>query len=370
MGLMAAVLVGLLAGLWAALVRVGWELPTLTDSLTGVHGPLMIVGVLGTLIGLERAVALAGVNQSKLHISFAGPVITAVGALLLILVGAQPIPKLLLLVGNVILVIIFGYILQRHTALHAIVMTIGAVFQMIGTFAWLLGSPVYQVVYCWIAFLVLTIVGERLELSRVRHLSPLSYRLFAISTGLYCAAVLTTFINLGIGIRFTGFATILLVLWLFRYDIATQTIRKTGQPRFIAACLLAGYSWLMVSGIFGVISGAVYAGFEYDALLHSALLGFVFSMIFGHVLVILPAVLGRFVTYRPVFYGYLVAFHVAVAIRILGDLLWQATVRMWGGLFDVLALLAFLTVVVQAARTSAQPGKPAIRVNSHAQKRG
>ncbi len=358
--LMAAILVGLLAGLWAALTRVGWAMPTLTEPLTGVHGPLMIVGVLGTLIGLERAVALAGVDQNKLHLSYVGPIITAAGALLLIVVGAQPVAKVLLLLGNIALVIIFGYILKRHTALHTIVMTAGAVFQGIGTFAWLLGSPIYQVVYCWIAFLVLTIVGERLELSRVRRLSPLSTRLFAISAVLYGVAVLSTFVNLGMGIRVTGIATILLVLWLFRYDVATQTIRKTGQPRFIAACLLAGYSWLMLSGIFGVLSGAVYAGFGYDALLHSVLLGFVFSMIFGHVLVILPAVLGRFITYRPAFYGYLIVFHASIAIRILGDLLWQASARMWGGLFDVLALLAFLVAIVHAARTSTQPRKPVI----------
>ena len=48
----------LLAALWAGLMRLGWQLPALTPSLALAHGPLMISGFLGTLITLERAVAM------------------------------------------------------------------------------------------------------------------------------------------------------------------------------------------------------------------------------------------------------------------------------------------------------------------------
>ena len=47
----------LIAGLYGALGRLGWTLPA-GDSLAALHGPLMISGLFGTLIGLERAVAL------------------------------------------------------------------------------------------------------------------------------------------------------------------------------------------------------------------------------------------------------------------------------------------------------------------------
>ena len=47
----------LLAAIRAGLLRMGWVLPSL-GSLTAAHGPLMVCGFLGTLIGLERAVAL------------------------------------------------------------------------------------------------------------------------------------------------------------------------------------------------------------------------------------------------------------------------------------------------------------------------
>jgi len=48
----------LLAALWGGLARLGWPLPLLTSTLPPNHGPLMVTVFLGTLIGLERAVAL------------------------------------------------------------------------------------------------------------------------------------------------------------------------------------------------------------------------------------------------------------------------------------------------------------------------
>src|SRR5262245_13522300 len=50
--------ISLLTGLWAGLARMGWLLPAPNSLFVLVHGPLMVVGFLGTLIGLERAVTL------------------------------------------------------------------------------------------------------------------------------------------------------------------------------------------------------------------------------------------------------------------------------------------------------------------------
>ena len=55
-------LLTLLAAAWAGLLRIGWVLPT-TDGLAAGHGPLMVSGFLGTLIGLEHAVALAALGR-------------------------------------------------------------------------------------------------------------------------------------------------------------------------------------------------------------------------------------------------------------------------------------------------------------------
>lgn len=51
------VVIVLLGGLWAALIRIGWRLPNITPT-AGHHGALMISGFLGTLVSLEYATVL------------------------------------------------------------------------------------------------------------------------------------------------------------------------------------------------------------------------------------------------------------------------------------------------------------------------
>jgi hypothetical protein len=57
--LMALAVVALFAGLWAGLIRLGLALPNAVTAGAELHGPLMALGFLGTLVSLERAVALA-----------------------------------------------------------------------------------------------------------------------------------------------------------------------------------------------------------------------------------------------------------------------------------------------------------------------
>jgi hypothetical protein len=55
--LLAAGGVALAAGLYAGLLLLGFGLPTPRPALADVHGPVMVLGFVGTLIALERAVA-------------------------------------------------------------------------------------------------------------------------------------------------------------------------------------------------------------------------------------------------------------------------------------------------------------------------
>ncbi|HRE25048.1 MAG TPA: hypothetical protein PK954_00310, partial [Anaerolineales bacterium] len=85
----------------------------------------------------------------------------------------------------------------------------------------------------------------------------------------------------------------------------------------------------------------------YDAVLHSVLLGFIFSMIFGHAPIILPALSGRAVTlYTPALYAPLALLHGALVVRLSGDLLPDLTLRQWGGLLNVIAVLLFAGLAV------------------------
>ncbi len=139
-----------------------------------------------------------------------------------------------------------------------------------------------------------------------------------------------------------------LAAWLLRNDIARFTVRKPGLPRFAAISLLSGYAWLGLAGIFAIAFGGVTAWLRYDALLHSLFLGFVFAMIFGHAPIILPAITagasrpGLSIAFRPSLYAPLLLLHLSLALRVMGDLLGNAPMRMWGGLFNAIAILLFL----------------------------
>ena len=77
-------IVALLAALWGALLRLGWGLPPILSNLPGVHGPLIVSGFLGTLISMERAVAL------RARWAYAAPLLSALGALIL-MSGVSPV---------------------------------------------------------------------------------------------------------------------------------------------------------------------------------------------------------------------------------------------------------------------------------------
>lgn len=336
------VALALLGGLGAGLARLGWQMDPLSRDWIAIHGPLMISGFLGTLICMERAVALA----ARYRWSVAVPALNAVGVLALLLVPDAALGKLILTTGSMGLVVLFGIMLRLHRSHDLVVMAVGSLAWLIGNALWLAGQPVYQAVHWWTAFLILTIVGERLELSRVRRLTRTSERLLILAAVVYMVGVALTLLNLDAGIRLLGLGALLMAGWLLRYDIAGRTIRSSGLPRYIAACLLAGYVWLAVGGVIGMWKGALYAGPDYAAMLHAFLLGFVFSMIFGHMPIILPALTGLRLDYHPIFYGHLLLLHITLIYRIYGSLTRDFAAQQWSGLFNVITVLLFLLVTL------------------------
>lgn len=338
----------LLAALWAGLLRIGWRLPPLSATLAANHGPLMIGGFLGTLICLERAV---GLNRPW---TYAAPLAAGLGALALLLGLPMPAAPLLLLLASLLLVAIFVVIYRLHPDGASVVMSSGAVLWVVGNLLWLFGRPLAAVAPWWVGFLVVTVAGERLELSRVLMLRPGILRPFWAAVGLTVIGLALSLFNLAWGVRVAGLGLLLLGAWLLRYDIARRTIRKQGLAQFIAACLLPGYAWLMLAGGAWAVWGERFlAGPPYDAMLHMILLGFVFSMIFGHSPIILPAVLRVTMPFLPIFYAHLLLLHLSLLLRVVGDLASNQGLRAWGGLFNVLAVLLFLVNTLRAARQGA-----------------
>ena len=348
--LLAVAIISLIIAMWSGLIRIGWQMSIPHDDFLLMHGPLMVCGFLGTLIIVERSVALTMfLSEKTRYLPYVGAILTALGASMLI-VGIKDSPApLFITFGSLGLVLIFVFILSKHTTSYTIVMALGAVSWFFGNLVWLAGEPFAAAVPWWMGFLTFTIAGERLELSRMANVPKYAHQLFVgvilvILTGL----VLTRINPDAGGIRVLGLGHLLMAIWLLRYDIARKTIKKDGLPRFVAACLLSGYVWLIVSGLIALEAGNVTAGVKYDAMLHTLFLGFSFSMIFGHAPIIFPAILDLQITFHKGFYAHLILLHFSLALRVSGDLLLWDQGRRWGGLLNVAVIIIFLVSTVQA----------------------
>jgi hypothetical protein len=333
---MALGMMALLTGLWTGLQRLGWGLPSLRPGLALYHGPLMLSGFLGTLIALERAVAL------KRGWGYFAPLMTGLGALALVFGIGAPVGSWLMTMGSGIVLVIFTGIIYRQPALYTVTMGLGALAWLAGNSLWSAGWPLYMVVPWWVGFLVLTVAGERLELSRLLQLSTTSKAIFLVGISLFMSGAIVSPTSLSLAWRLNGAGLVMLALWLLYYDLARRTVRMAGLTRFIALCLLSGYVWLAVGGILGVWFSGQVAGPYYDAILHTVFLGFGFAMIFGHAPIIFPAVLGVAVPFRPTFYAHLSLLHLSLVVRVVGDLTLWWPGRRWGGLLNMVALGLFL----------------------------
>lgn len=326
-------LLGLVLGLWAGLARLGLAVGA-TPDLAGAHGPLMVVGFLGTVIGVERAVALAR------PWGWVGPGLSASGALLV--AAGVPAGAALSAAGAFALITVFVALSRREPALHMAVMTVGAVCGAVGTFAWARGAAIPVAAAWWGGFLTLTIAGERLELSRLQGLSATARRLLMLTLTLMLAALVAAHLRPEPGVRVLGAVWLALAAWLGRFDIARRTIRMPGLPRFVATCLLAGYVWLGASGSALLAFGPQAGGLRYDAELHALFLGFVMSMVLGHAPIVFPAVLRVAMPFRPSAWVPLVLLHASLLLRVVGDVTLHPAARTAGAIGTVLALVAFL----------------------------
>ncbi|WP_324429794.1 hypothetical protein [Azohydromonas sp.] len=343
--------VALFAGVGAGLARLGWTMPDVATGAAALHGPLMVCGFFGVVIALERAVAIGRAW------AYAGPLLAGLGTAA-VMHGAAPAAPWLYLAGSVVLLAASLDVLRRQRELFMLVIAVAAGCWSVGTALWAAGAAVHQVVGWWLGFLVLTIAGERLELSRFMPPSRGAERLFAALVAAALAALVLW--PQPWAPRLFGVVLVALAAWLLRHDIARRTVRQRGLTRFIAVCLLSGYFWLATGGAVIAAAGVEPGGAAYDAALHALLLGFVFAMVFGHAPIIFPAVLRVAVPYHPRFYVPLVLLHASLALRLLGDASGQFEWQRWGALLSALALLGFIAstaaAVVQGRRSPARRG--------------
>jgi hypothetical protein len=318
--------VSLIAGVAGGLARLATI--SVPPMAVAFHGALMVSAFFGTLISLERAVALGRTW------AYAAPLCAGAGGVFLLL-GMPYEGFAAMTLAAATLAVVSLFLVRRQPSLEMTLLLAGAVSWMVGNTAAFFGLPA---VPWWISFFALTIAAERLELSRYLRRPRLARPAFIAIAAALLAAPLAP--------RVLGVVLALLAAWLFAYDLARVTVRQSKLPRYAAVCLLAGYFWLAVGGALLAVAAPD------DAALHAFFLGFVFSMVFGHAPIILPAILGVAFPYRPVLYLPLVLLHGSVALRV-----WNPALGAWGnaaaiGVF-IMTALALVIVVDRRQGTGA-----------------
>lgn len=336
--------VSLLAGLWAGLLRLGLPVPAGHTDLAELHGVLMPLGFLGTLIAVERAVAL-GQGWAWL-----APATGGVGSLWLVAGLPASTGRLLVAAAGFGLLSVFAELHRIQPSWHNAVQAAGAACWCVAGVLWLAGRDI-AVLVPWLAgFLVLTIAGERLELSRLVALSRSGRAQFIGVTAVLAAGLGVSLAAPSSGARVAGAGLLGLAGWLGAHDVVRRTIRMRGVTRYMAVALAAGYGWLAVAGGLWLAVGRPADGGAYDAMLHAVFLGFVMSMVFAHAQVIVPAVLRVRLPYHPVAYLPLALLHASLVLRLVGGdamggtVAWQA-----GGVAGEVAILLFLALTAGTA---------------------
>src|SRR5262245_38739413 len=340
----------LLCCLWPATVRSAPALPTTSESFIVDHGALMIIGFLGTLIGLERAVALDRLWPYGI------PMLSAVSALSALVRLPGQLSALPAIAASLLLTAVFFALYCQYPSEHFVIMALSAVAWLVGNTIWFESLPLFHAVPWWAGFLVLMIAGERLELSRLRRPSATIRVIFHVSVAIVLMGLVLSILELHAGVRIAGLGLLAIALWLLRYDLAWHSAQQAGLPRYMAVCLIAGYVWLAVGGILWLLFAQFFsAGPRYDAMLHSIFLGFVFSMIFAHAPIILPTITSLALPFRNAFYLHAGLLHLSLVLRVAGDLGLVLSLQQWGGLLNTLTILIFLINNVRAVKLGATP---------------
>lgn len=350
----------MLAGLNAALLLLGLPAPVRSATLLALHGMLMVLGFLGALISLERAVAL------RAAWGFLAPALLGGGALALLSPAPPVLGQLLLVNGAAVLCALYLQLWRRSWDNTVLVQFLGALLALLAAAFWVRVEVVHLVALLS-GFIVLTIAAERVELARIslpRRAEPI---VLGLAGAVVLGAIATMFRPVAGALLF-GLALVLLAGYLGWHDVARRMVRARGLPRFAAAAMLTGYLWLGLSGLAWMAGGPVGVPGWYDLVVHGIFLGFGMSMVMAHAPVILPAVLKIRLPYHPVLWLPLTVLHTGMAVRIVGMVTEVNVVWQTGGAMTIAALLLLVlsavSLAVWASRRAAD-GRPAV-AGSHA----
>jgi hypothetical protein len=124
-------MLSLVFGVLGGLARLAVAVPPVASAQAGVHAALMIAAFFGTVISLERAVALGR------GWAYLAPLAAGGGGLVLLLGAPVPLAQWLVAVSSAVLLAASVRIVQRQVALFTVMLAIAAACAMAGNLAWM-----------------------------------------------------------------------------------------------------------------------------------------------------------------------------------------------------------------------------------------
>lgn len=328
------------------------------------HGVLMVGGFLGTLISLERAMVMKN-KWWLLVVLFNG-----FSILVLVIPGWSFFAFYWQLTGSVGLVLMMYFQSLRHPKPYQYVMSIGAISWMIGNVALITSDFVPAAVPWWIGFLLFTIVGERLELSKFLPTPSYAKIILYILLALFFIGMVMPFHQSGNWVM--GFAAIFIAFWLLHFDMAKIAAKKEKQFKYIGVGLKVGYVWLVLHGLTLCFLNS--HPLFYDLYLHTFFLGFTFSMIWAHAPIIFPMILSiQEKPYHPVLWIGWVVFQLSLLGRLGAALVklpdWRTLFGIINGwtiiaMFVMMAMIVLIKIMVNRWKRRSQQTRNKESINS------
>lgn len=329
----AVALVALLSGVWAGIIRLGFDLPGI--ELATLHGPLMVGGFVGTVIGIERSL-LSGQKRWWVIPGSSGM------AVILWLAGFRMAAPLALLVSSALLVLMQAMQLRSPVSPQVtIIQLAGALCFSAGAFQLAFKPFMPAIVPWWMGFVLC----------------------FILATRLWDRSFPNRWLQLIVGLGFITFLLGLLMPFHWRGHLvagggliavaagmlATEADGLTGRwsmEGYTGLAVALGWAWLAVAGIgMAFWHGHLYG---YDATVHAFFLGFLFSMVLAHALGKAQIAAGLPTQpFHPVLFVWLLLLSLSLLARVLaGDLLMLEAVRRWAGLVNGISIGGFIINLV------------------------
>lgn len=325
----------LLTGLWSGLIRIGWPLPL--HSIAVHHGAIMVGGFFTTLITLEKAIPL------KNKVAFIAPVVSALSMIMILNDYFYQVGLGLMIAGSVALFAIqSSHVYKSPNDRPAILMAIGAVMLVAGNLL-LLTSKFYPSSFpLWMGFILFTIVGERLELSKFLPVPVQAKGILLLLLALFGTGLVLPFH--GYGKYLSGAGMFGASIWLLQYDVIMIGLKSRGLTKYSAAAMLLANLALLIEGVFLIILPNTMPA--YDTLVHTFFIGFGFTMVFAHGPIILPAVLKKTVKpYSPILYIWLILLQSSLYMRIFSNAIMDTGMRSYSGLIAASAILLYFVTL-------------------------